>query len=489
MSDNCHLIAGQWQAGEGDPMTSLNPATGELLWTGRAATAVEVDRAVTAARQAFPAWARCTLAERQGLLEAYRDILKERRDSLAETIARETGKPLWESATEVDAMTGKVAISIEAFGARTGTQIKDMNGAQAVLRHKPHGVIAVFGPFNFPGHLPNGHIVPAMLAGNTVVFKPSEQTPNVAAAMAECWRDAGLPDGVLNLVQGERETGAALAGHAGIDGLFFTGSSGTGLHLHRLFGDHPEKILALETGGNNPLIVWDVADVDAAVYHTIQSAYLTSGQRCTCARRLIVPGGRDGDALVEGLAEAIPRIVVGPYDAVETPFMGPVISNQSADRLLQAQAALEKGGGRPIVTMARTDPSLPFLTPGLMDVTAINDRPDRECFGPFLQIVRVADLDAAIVEANATAYGLSAGVLSDNRAIYERFLVESRAGIVNWNRPLTGASSAAPFGGIGASGNHRPSAYYAADYSAYPVASLEADRLAVPATTTPGLGR
>jgi len=488
MADKALFIDGQWETAAGHLLVSVNPANGERIWRGGTAAGEQVDQAVTAARRAFADWAATPLDARLALIRAFAGIVDARKQQLAETISMETGKPLWETLTEVAAVVGKVDISIKAYEERTGERVNEQAGFHSVVRHRPHGVVAVFGPFNFPAHLPNGHIVPALIAGNTVVFKPSEQTPRVAAELLDCWIAAGLPAGVINLVQGARETGVALAGHAGIDGLFFTGSSATGQQLHRQFAAHPDKILALETGGNNPLIVHRTADIDAAVYHTIQSAYLSSGQRCTCARRLIVPQGEEGDGFLTKLAEAVERIVVGPYDSRPEPFMGPVISAAAADRLIDAQVELLKARAEPMVLMRRLDAGKAFVTPGLIDVTPVRKRADEEFFGPLLQVIRVADFDAAIAEANATRYGLSAGVLSDDRALYERFLAHSRAGIVNFNRPLTGASSAAPFGGIGLSGNHRPSAACAADYCAYPVASLESEGLSLPDAKTPGLG-
>lgn len=356
-----------------------------------------------------------------------------------------------------------------------------------MLRHKPHGVVAVFGPYNFPGHLPNGHIVPALLAGNCVLFKPSELTPKVAELTVKCWIEAGLPEGVLSLLQGGRETGVALAGHPGIDGLFFTGSSRTGNLLHAQFAGRPDKILALEMGGNNPLIVDQVADVDAAVYTIVQSAFISAGQRCTCARRLLVPQGEWGDALLVRLVQVAGQIKVGRFDEQPAPFMGSVISLQAAAQLMQAQQDLLAGGATALLAMTQLQAGAALLTPGILDVTAVNDRPDEEFFGPLLQVIRYDNFEAAIAEANATVYGLAAGLLSDSKARFEQFWLHSRAGIVNWNKQLTGAASTAPFGGIGASGNHRASAYYAADYCAYPVAGLESESLALPATLTPGV--
>nr|A4XWE7.1 RecName: Full=N-succinylglutamate 5-semialdehyde dehydrogenase; AltName: Full=Succinylglutamic semialdehyde dehydrogenase; Short=SGSD [Pseudomonas mendocina ymp] len=482
-----HYIAGQWRPGQGAPLQSLDPVSQAVVWQGQGASAAQVDEAVNAARGAFSLWAAHSLDGRIAVLERFAAALKSHADELARAIGEETGKPLWEAATEVTSMVNKVAISIQSYRERTGEKSGPLADATAVLRHKPHGVVAVFGPYNFPGHLPNGHIVPALLAGNCVLFKPSELTPKVAELTVKCWIEAGLPAGVLNLLQGGRETGVALAGHPGIDGLFFTGSSRTGNLLHAQFAGRPDKILALEMGGNNPLIVDQVADIDAAVYTIVQSAFISAGQRCTCARRLLVPQGQWGDALLARLVQVAGQLKVGRFDEQPAPFMGSVISLQAAAQLMQAQADLLAKGATALLAMTQPQADAALLTPGILDVTAVSERPDEEFFGPLLQVIRYSDFDGAIAEANTTAFGLAAGLLSDSKARYEQFWLHSRAGIVNWNKQLTGAASTAPFGGIGASGNHRASAYYAADYCAYPVASLESEALTLPTTLTPGV--
>lgn len=424
---------------------------------------------------------------RQAIVEAYRNELEANKAELAEVIAQETGKPRWETATEAAAMIGKIGLSVSAYHKRTGTEVNEGAAGRAVLRHKPHGVVAVFGPYNFPGHLPNGHIVPALLAGNTVVFKPSELTPKVAELMLKLWEKAGLPAGVINLVQGEVETGKALASHPQLDGLFFTGSSRTGHLLHQQYAGHPGKILALEMGGNNPLIVKGVSDTRAAIHDIIQSAFISSGQRCTCARRLYVEKGAEGDKLLAGLVEAVKAIKVGPWNADPQPFMGSMISETAAKGMLDAQRNLLNLGAKSLVEMTHLQAGTGLVSPGLIDVTEVIELPDEEYFGPLLQVVRYTSFDEAIRLANDTRYGLSAGILADDKADYEYFLARIRAGIVNWNKQITGASGAAPFGGVGASGNHRASAFYAADYCAYPVASMEADSVTLPASLSPGL--
>lgn len=465
------LIDGQWRAGKGADMHSENPADGSRVWSGKAATADDVDAAFKAARAAFPAWGRSLYPERVAVVEAYQAYLEANKDALAELISRETGKPRWEGLAEAGAMIGKIAISKTAYAERTGEHASDTAFGYAALAHKPLGVMFVLGPYNFPGHLPNGHIVPALLAGNTIVFKPSEMTPAVGEFMAKAWEAAGLPKGVLNLVQGARETGAAALDHADLDGVLFTGSWGTGKFIHEKFAGRTGIQLALEMGGNNPLVVWDAADAEAAARVAVHSAYITAGQRCSCARRLILPEGAAGDAVVEAIDRIAGQLSIGRWDADPEPFIGPLVSAQAARGVLAAQDDLLSRGAKAIrkaVTVAELGEA--FLRPGLIDVTGV-DVPDEEVFGPLIQIVRVASFDDAIAAANDTAYGLSAGLVSDDEALWERFWVEARAGIVNWNRPTCGAASNMPFGGPGQSGNLRPSAFYAADYCAYPVAT------------------
>ncbi|GAB7535268.1 succinylglutamate-semialdehyde dehydrogenase [Burkholderia sp. 3C] len=481
------FIDGDWVAGSGPEFASRNPGTGETVWRGASASEADVGWAVASARRAFADWSALALDARIAIVQRFAAILEERKEALAAAIGRETGKPLWEARTEVATMANKVAISITAYHERTGEKRTPMADGTAVLRHRPHGVVAVFGPYNFPGHLPNGHIVPALIAGNTVVFKPSELAPGVARATVEAWRDAGLPAGVLNLVQGEKDTGVALANHRQIDGLFFTGSSDTGTLLHRQFGGRPEIVLALEMGGNNPLVVGEVADLDAAVHHTIQSAFLSAGQRCTCARRIFVADNAQGDRFLARFAEVTAAIRADRYDADPQPFMGAVISARAAARLVEAQTALLAAGARPVIAMTQRDAALGFVNAAILDVTEVRDLPDTEYFGPLAQVIRYRSFDEAIALANDTAYGLSAGLLSDDAGAWAHFQRSIRAGIVNWNRPTNGASSAAPFGGAGRSGNHRPSAFYAADYCAYPMASVESEQLQMPASLSPGL--
>ncbi len=452
---------------------SYEPATGNELWRGRVGNVAE---AVDRARRAWPAWAAQPLATRIELCRRFANEVRKDAELLAETIARETGKPMWEARTEVESVVAKVDISVMAYAERTGQKKLDsaLQGTAAV-RHKPHGVMAVLGPYNFPAHLPNGHIVPALIAGNAVIFKPSEKTPATAERLVACFQRAGISAAVVQLLIGGPAEGQELVAHPDVDGVLFTGSARAGIAINKKLATNPGKIVALEMGGNNPIVVMDTPKVSDAAALIVQSAFTSAGQRCTAARRLIVT-----DAMYEPLLAEVKalagRIIYGDPFAEPAPFMGPVIDNEAADQLVESFLYLLSNGGKAIRHMTRPDDNLPFLSPAIIDVTNLAERPDVELFGPLLQVVRVPDLDAGIAEANRTRFGLSASLIGGTPQDYNRFWANVRAGVINWNRPTNGASSKAPFGGIGLSGNHRPSAYYAADYCAYPVASTEMDQ-------------
>lgn len=452
---------------------SYEPATGAELWRGKRS---KVDNAVERARRAWPAWAAKPLSTRMELVRRFANEVRKESDTLATLIARETGKPMWEARTEVESVVGKVEISIRSYAERTSQRKLDnaMNGT-ASLRHKPHGVMAVLGPYNFPAHLPNGHIVPALIAGNVIIFKPSEKTPATGELLAKCFHHAGFSTSIVQLLIGGPEEGQELVAHDGVDGVLFTGSANAGIAINRKLATRPNKILALEMGGNNPIVVSDTPKIEDAAALIIQSAFTSAGQRCTAGRRLIIKASMY-DAVINEVKRLADRIIVGaPFDE-PAPFMGPVIDNAAADGLTESFLYLLGHGGKAIKHMVRPHDDLPFLTPSIIDVTNVKDRPDIELFGPLLQVIQVADLDEAIAEANNTRFGLSASLIGGTPQEYNRFWANIRAGVINWNRPTNGASSAAPFGGVGLSGNHRPSAYYAADYCAYPVASTEMEQ-------------
>jgi succinylglutamic semialdehyde dehydrogenase len=452
---------------------SCEPATGAELWRGRVG---DVDDVVAQARRAWPAWAALPLANRIEFVRRFANEVRKDAEKLATTIARETGKPNWEAQAEVENVVARVEIAIRAYAERSAQRKLDsaLQGTAAV-RHKPHGVLAVLGPFNFPAHLPTGHIIPALVAGNAVVFKPSEKAPATGEALVHCLHRAGIPAGVVQLLIGGPEQGQALALHESVNGVLFTGSAHNGIALNRKLAARPDKLITLEMGGNNPIVVWDTPKLSDAAVLIVQSAFTTAGQRCTAARRLIVKAALY-DELIAAVKDLADRIIVGaPFDD-PAPFMGPVIDNEAADGLTDSFVYLLSNGGRAIKHLIRPDESLPFLSPAIIDTTALAERPDVELFGPILQVIRVDDFDQAIAEANATRYGLVAALIGGNPHDYNRFWANVRAGIVNWNRPTIGQSLAVPFGGVGLSGNHRPAGYYSADYCAYPVASAELEQ-------------
>lgn len=467
---NSVCINNQWLAGAGEMVVSLNPFNNQPVWQKLGASREQVLEAVTSAKSAQVAWALTPLVERIAIAERFATLLTQHATALAEIISQETGKPDWEAATEITAMSNKVAISIRAQQERAGHWQKQ----HLQLQHRAHGVMAVFGPYNFPAHLPNGHIVPALLAGNSIVFKPSEQTPWIAEKTVELWIEAGLPEGVINLVQGGPVVGEALA-DANIEGLLFTGSSRVGRLLHEKLAGRPEVLLALEMGGNNPLIVDENINIATAVNIILQSAYLSAGQRCTCARRLIVVGDEQYTLLMNALTEAIDRIIVDAHDVQPEAFMGPVINTNTAHKLLTFEKQLGQQGAEIIRSMTPSAEGSNLLKPGLVDVTQIAKLQDEEWFGPLLQVQQVSSFAEAMEQANSTRFGLAAGLISDHRPHQQEFLALIKAGVVSVNKPTAGASSEMPFGGIGASGNHRPSAFYAADYCAWPQAQSLGD--------------
>lgn len=481
-----HYINGLWIKDGTHSFASLNPATGKEIWQGTAAGEKETAAAVKAAREAFPSWSKLPYEDRLKIVAGFKALVEASKEELAVMIAQETGKALWDARSEVAAVVAKLAYASEAYMERTGVKSRTSPVGNSVVRHRPHGVMAVYGPYNFPAHLPNGHIQPALLAGNTIVFKPSEQTPMVAEWMVRQWEKAGLPKGVLNLVQGERETGIALA-KQDVNGVLFTGSTATGKALHAQFAGRPEIILALEMGGNNPLIFESAEDIRAAVHETLVSAFVGTGQRCTCARRLIVIEGGQSEQFINALVDSAKQLIAGPYDQKPEPFMGPVISLREAARLLEAQDRLQKLGGKVLIAMHQEDKNLPFVSPSIIDMTDVNGVPDEEYFGPLLQLLRVKNVEEALLHANRTAFGLSAAVISADQAVFQQLSEGIHAGLINWNRQTTGASGAGPFGGVGVSGNHRPAGYYSADYCAYPVASVEVETLKLPEQLPPGM--
>ncbi|MBC2670410.1 succinylglutamate-semialdehyde dehydrogenase [Novosphingobium piscinae] len=456
-----------------DEIVSTAPATGEELWRGRAG---DVEDAVARAQRGWPAWAAQSLANRIELMRRFANEVRKEADALADLIGRETGKPLWEAKGEVEAVVAAVEMAVRAYADRTGQRRLDsaLQGT-AALRHKPHGIIAVLSPFSSPAQLPANAIIPALIAGNAVIFKPSEKAPACGEALGRCFHRAGISANVLQVLIGGPATGQELVTHTGIHGVLFAGSAHAGIAISRRLATNPGRLVSLDMGGNNPIVVWDTPKIEDAATLVVQSAFAGAGQRCTNARRLIVKSALY-DAVVGEVKRLADRLIVGAPADSPAPFMGPVIDNAAADGLTESFVYLLSNGGRPIKHMVRPHADLPFLSPAIIDTTAMAERPDVELFGPLLQVIRVDDFDAAIAEANNTRFGLSAALIGGTPQDYNRFWAHVRAGVLNWNRPTNVTSPGAPLGGVGLSGNHRPGGAYAADHCAYPVASTEVEQ-------------
>ena len=468
------FIDGRWHSlPEGTSLCSRNPARpDEVVWS---ADGVEehVGEAVEAARRAFPEWQAIGHEARVEALGRWKQAATDHVDRLASLIGLETGKITSEARAEAGLVATKVDITLgpHSSGRVTGYDVAAGETRIGRCSFRPHGVMAVLGPFNFPAHLPNGHVVPALLAGNTVVFKPSDKTPAVGQALAEIAEAAELPPGVFNLVQGAAGPAGRLVADPGVDGILFTGSWPVGRRILEANLDTPGRIVALELGGSNPSVVMPDADLRQAVVECARAAFATTGQRCTCTRRIVLHADI-ADQFIDVFCKVASTLVVGPGDSEDPVFMGPLINAESVDAVLAFQDELHERGGRVLVQSSRIDGEGHFVTPGVVLVDRFDIEQDRECFGPLVQISIASDFDDAVAQANATRYGLAASIFTRDDQTWNRFLAECRAGCVNRNCGTAGASGTLPFGGLGLSGNHRPAGAFSVDYCAHPVASM-----------------
>lgn len=490
------LVGGAWIAHAPDGLVSRNPAhPSEVVWSGGSSVA-HAARAVEAARAAQGAWAAWTFERRAEVLRRFAALAREHEATLADLIRDETGKVGWDARGEAQLIAQKVDVTLDASATGGLARVRGFDvdlgaGRTGRCRFRPYGVMAVLGPFNFPMHLPNGHIVPAMLMGNTVVFKPSDKAPGCGQALATLLQAAldecGAPAGVFNLVQGGADVATALVDHAHVDGVLFTGSWGVGRRILRASVDRPGRILALEMGGNNPAVVLDDADLARAAAEVVRSAFVSTGQRCTCTRRLIVQRGV-ADRLIPAVCQAASRLIIGDPRATHPVFMGPLISREARAHALGMIGALARAGGELLVepTSVESAGGGWFMSPGVMRVEGFvrdgaetaggepsHPGSDVEVFGPFLRVCVVETEDEAIAQANETDFGLAASIFTASADAAERFRARVRAGCVNWNTGTAGASSRLPFGGLGLSGNNRPAGAFALDYCAAPIAGID----------------
>lgn len=473
------FIAGRWVSSEKPDGELKDASPGDLsdILMSVQFRHDHIDEAVRAARKAFLPWARLTVEERKAHLLRLKEVFDTHAEQMAQIIARDSGKPLWDAMGEAKNLGNKIDITVNhslkrVQDERIPNALPQVDG---VIRYKPRGVMAVVGPFNFPAHLPNGHIIPSLLAGNTVVFKPSEQTPAVGQFYAELIEKAGFPPGVFNMVQGDGESGRRLVIHEEVDGILFTGSYEVGLKIKQETMNHYWKILALEMGGKNATVVWDDADMDKAIYETLVGAYMTTGQRCSCTSRVILHD-RIADEFTERFYQAAKKLTIGHWS--ENPFMGPLVNSAAVDKYVRFQEIANRENCESLMRGKVLDLKHKghYVTPSIhlvkkFDPASVYQK--SEIFGPNVAIYRSSDFGDTLNMVNSTGYGLVMALFSKNRDLYETALLEARVGLLNWNRTTNGASSKLPFGGMGKSGNDRPSAELAIQYCTVPVASLE----------------
>lgn len=436
-----------------------------------------VQQATEAAKKAFVPWARLSQETRNGYMHRLKELYVAHTDELAQAISRDTGKPFWEANTEVKSMIGKIDITLE----QSMKLVQDekianaLPGVDGYVRFKPRGVMAVLGPFNFPGHLPNGHIVPALATGNTIVFKPSEMTPLTAQVMSQIFHEAQFPPGVFNMVQGLIETGKRLVADEHVDGILFTGSYETGQKIKQATFEHHWKLLALEMGGKNASIVWDDADINKAIYESVIGSFVSAGQRCSCTSRIILHP-KIADQFTQKFYDTAKKLSIGHWK--DNPFMGPLINADAVEKYLRFQEIAQREGSERLMRgkSLDLDKKGTYVTPSICLIDKANKDSvyqKAEIFGPNVAIYQTDDFDEALRINDSTGFGLVTSLFSKRRDLYEETLLRARTGLVNWNRTTNGASSRLPFGGIGKSGNDRPTAHFAVHYCTIPVASLE----------------
>lgn len=466
-------IDGQFVAIDGDSVISTDPADPDhIIWKG-SPKIEHVEAAVNAANRALVQWSATSLDERIAALRRWQNVTGDYADKLTALITQEMGKTLAESKFEASALAGKVDITLDDISMNRVKEyeVTVNETRKGLCRYKPHGVMAVIGPFNFPAHLPNGHFVAALLMGNTIILKPSEKTPAVGQMLGEMMHQAELPAGVFNVVQGTAEISKHLISHDDIHGILFTGSWNVGRRIVEANLDRPGRLIALEMGGNNPSVVMNDCHLKQAVVECVRASFATTGQRCTCTRRIIVQR-EISEKFIPAFCKATSTLIVGAGNSKEPVFMGPLVSEAAVNDVLKFQVELVNNGGQILVEATKIDRPGHFISPGVVQVDKFTIDRDCEVFGPLVQISIVDDLDQAIKQANATHYGLAASIFTADDAEYEKFFNSARAGCINRNTGTAGASGKLPFGGLGLSGNHRPAAAYATDYCAYPVANM-----------------
>jgi alpha-ketoglutaric semialdehyde dehydrogenase len=450
-----NFINGQWvSAHSGKTFETRNPATGEVIAEAAFSAQNDVDAAVAAAKAAYKSW-RLTPAPRRGeILFRVAEILKERKEDLARLMTMEMGKILAETRGDV-----QEAIDMAYFMGGEGRRLLgytapvEMPNKFGMAIRDSVGIVGLITPWNFPVAVPSWKMLPALIAGNCVVFKPSEETPAIAAAFVKVFEDAGLPKGVLNLVLGDGVAGDALVSNPDVRILSFTGSTETGLAVYSKAARMGKKV-TLEMGGKNAIIVMDDANLTLATEAVTWSAFGTTGQRCTATSRLIVQKGIK-PRLVEALVEKAKTLKLG-NGLEETTNVGPLVNQAALDKVSSYMRVAQAEGLR-VLAGGEREAELPngyFFRPTLLDGVKHGMRVEQEeIFGPVLSIVEVDSLEEAIEVNNSTAYGLSSSIFTENVNAAFRAIRDLTTGIVYVNHGTTGAEIQFPFGGTRGTGN------------------------------------
>ncbi len=449
------------------------------LWTAGSFHS-HVDGVIESAQKGFETWRKLSFDERIGYLKKYQEAVRAKKNDIAMALALEVGKPLWEALTEAAALDSKVTVTItDSYERIRQETIKDvMPKIDGHVVYKPLGPCFVIGPFNFPCHLANGQILSALLAGNSVIFKPSEKTIYSAQLMMECFDSAGFPPGVINFINGTGHTASQITGDKRIKGVFFTGSRGVGLKILESTYKDLGKLVALELGGKNSTIIHHDTNISHALPELLRASFLTSGQRCTSTSMILVHRKIEQEFISQFKA-VTERIRVG-HPILSTPeaFMGPLIDEHAQNLYFDFCEAGKREGAEEIVAAKKLDVGYEgyYVSPSIHYANKPNLKGkfiQEEIFGPNCFFVPYDDIDEAIHIANCTDYGLAASVFTRDNSIYQKCLQDIDAGLINLNRSTVGATARLPFGGTKNSGNHHPAAVSMIDHCVNSVASLE----------------
>ena len=439
-----------------------------------------IESVIASSLKGFNQWRRTELSERIEFLKSYQKQLIAKQDLIAEAIALETGKPLWESKTEAASVIKKVDVTIEHSLPRIQPKRFEniMPNTCGHLVFKPVGPCLVIGPFNFPCHLPNTQILSALIAGNSVIFKPSEKTCYSAQLLMDCFHETGFPSGVINLIQGDGETANRIIQSKAIRGIFFTGSLEIGKKILKTVGDDVSKIVALELGGKNAAIVHNDANQEQALEELLKGSFLTSGQRCT-STSLIIIHQDIADHFIENFHRQAKEIIVDhPIDYQDKPFMGPLIDKKALENYLLFMGMAKRENIQEIMRgkQLKKNKAGYYVSPSIHFSPSFNPNSrflTSEIFGPSVTFIPYKTIDDAIQFANSTEYGLAAAIFTQSQKLYQQCFTDLDIGLVNLNRSTCGASPLLPFGGIKNSGNYRPAAVAAIDSCVYQACGLE----------------